>query len=245
MARETERGWPDRDILVAVEAYLDLLVAQGKGERPSKVEATRRLLEGPLSHRTRGSVEYKFGNVSAVLDEHALPWVRGYSPYGNYQRARFPDHVLRLARKWGIEKLDEIPTADPGDLEERARRLRGRGRLRRPKGRKRPKKTRTRGESFVRDPAIVAWVLRAAKAICECCRKPAPFSRREGDPYLEVHHVVRLAEGGPDIVENAVALCPNCHRELHYGGRARELRQKLYRSVTRLRPSQGEEASTD
>jgi len=34
---------------------------------------------------------------------------------------------------------------------------------------------------------------------------------------LEVHHKVPLAEGGDDTVENAIALCPNCHRHAHYG----------------------------
>jgi 5-methylcytosine-specific restriction protein A len=34
---------------------------------------------------------------------------------------------------------------------------------------------------------------------------------------LEVHHKKQLSEGGEDTVENAIALCPNCHREAHYG----------------------------
>ncbi|HXU34436.1 MAG TPA: HNH endonuclease [Thermoanaerobaculia bacterium] len=34
---------------------------------------------------------------------------------------------------------------------------------------------------------------------------------------MEVHHRIRLAYGGEDTVENAVALCPNCHREAHHG----------------------------
>jgi 5-methylcytosine-specific restriction protein A len=32
-----------------------------------------------------------------------------------------------------------------------------------------------------------------------------------------VHHRVRLADGGDDTTDNAVALCPNCHRKAHYG----------------------------
>ncbi|MEY0334745.1 HNH endonuclease [Providencia rettgeri] len=32
-----------------------------------------------------------------------------------------------------------------------------------------------------------------------------------------MHHVEWLANGGEDSVENAIALCPNCHREAHYG----------------------------
>ncbi|MGH8437576.1 MAG: HNH endonuclease [Pseudomonas sp.] len=33
----------------------------------------------------------------------------------------------------------------------------------------------------------------------------------------EVHHKVRLADGGLDTVENAIAVCPNCHRQAHFG----------------------------
>lgn len=36
-------------------------------------------------------------------------------------------------------------------------------------------------------------------------------------PYLEVHHKVPLALGGDDTVANATALCPNCHRQNHFG----------------------------
>ena len=70
---------------------------------------------------------------------------------------------------------------------------------------------------FDRNADVVAEVLFRAKGVCEDCRIPAPFRRRsDGSPYLEVHHRVPLAEGGEDTVENAVALCPNCHRRKHY-----------------------------
>ena len=71
---------------------------------------------------------------------------------------------------------------------------------------------------YPRNPYVVAEVLARASGVCERCGVAAPFiRRRDGSPYLEVHHVVRLADGGPDIVQNAIALCPNCHRESHYG----------------------------
>ncbi|WP_256325004.1 HNH endonuclease signature motif containing protein [Nitrosomonas sp. Nm132] len=41
--------------------------------------------------------------------------------------------------------------------------------------------------------------------------------KHDGSPYLEVHHKIPLAFGGEDTVVNAIALCPNCHREAHYG----------------------------
>ena len=72
-------------------------------------------------------------------------------------------------------------------------------------------------KTFRRNPDVVAEVLLRAKGACEGCRLPAPFQRPDGSLYLEVHHITRLADGGHDTVENALALCPNCHRERHYG----------------------------
>ena len=70
---------------------------------------------------------------------------------------------------------------------------------------------------FKRSPAVVAEVLLRAKGTCEGCGRGAPFIRNDGSPYLEVHHRHRLADGGRDTIDNALALCPNCHRERHYG----------------------------
>jgi 5-methylcytosine-specific restriction protein A len=73
-------------------------------------------------------------------------------------------------------------------------------------------------KQFNRNPYVVVEVLERAQGICEGCKLPAPFIRQSnGTPYLEVHHRVKLAEGGADTVGNAVALCPNCHRERHHG----------------------------
>ncbi|MDE1947387.1 MAG: HNH endonuclease [Burkholderiales bacterium] len=71
---------------------------------------------------------------------------------------------------------------------------------------------------FKRNADVVAAVLARAQGTCERCEKPAPFARStDGSPYLEVHHRTQLAHGGQDSVANAIALCPNCHRQLHHG----------------------------
>jgi len=71
---------------------------------------------------------------------------------------------------------------------------------------------------FKRNPDVIAEVLDRANGICEACRSPAPFIRAsDGTPYLEVHHKKFLAQGGDDTVDNAIAVCPNCHRKAHYG----------------------------
>ncbi len=46
-------------------------------------------------------------------------------------------------------------------------------------------------------------------------RYNTPFLDVEGKPYLEVHHIKWLSKGGADSIENAIALCPNCHSKMH------------------------------
>jgi len=70
---------------------------------------------------------------------------------------------------------------------------------------------------YIRNPDVVAEALFLANGKCGRCSREAPFRRMDGRLYLEVHHRVPLAEGGDDSVDNAVALCPNCHREAHFG----------------------------
>lgn len=84
--------------------------------------------------------------------------------------------------------------------------------------RKTPAVVQVTSSVYVRNPDVVAETLARANGLCEFCNAPAPFRRKKDNtPYLEVHHKVRLADGGEDTVSNAVALCPNCHREAHYG----------------------------
>ncbi|MEX1215725.1 HNH endonuclease [Saccharospirillum sp.] len=83
---------------------------------------------------------------------------------------------------------------------------------------KKPSKHYSVTVNFIRNPDVVAEVLDRAKGRCEGCRAAAPFNKKkDGSPYLEVHHIKQLSKGGEDTIKNAIALCPNCHRKQHYG----------------------------
>lgn len=96
-----------------------------------------------------------------------------------------------------------------------------------PKGNLNPVAGRVAAVKFNRCPKVAEWVLHHVKGFCERCKKPAPFTGLDGTPFLETHHIRTLAEGGPDIVENVVALCPNCHRECHSSSGAAALADRL------------------
>jgi predicted HNH restriction endonuclease len=79
---------------------------------------------------------------------------------------------------------------------------------------------------------MVAGALIRSNQACEMpfCSIPL-FLKDDGQPFLEVHHVVPLAESGVDELGNAAALCPMCHRELHFGRDRLKKRAKLAAAI--------------
>jgi 5-methylcytosine-specific restriction protein A len=66
-----------------------------------------------------------------------------------------------------------------------------------------------------RNPWVAEYAKRRAAGKCDLCGSAAPFQNADGSPYLETHHIIWLAQGGEDSMQNTVALCPNCHRKMH------------------------------
>ncbi len=82
--------------------------------------------------------------------------------------------------------------------------------------------------TYPRNNAIKNYVKKRSNYSCEkpYCNYQA-FIKENGERYIEVHHIIPLSEGGEDSIYNTVALCPNCHRALHYASNRYELRETL------------------
>lgn len=94
-------------------------------------------------------------------------------------------------------------------------------------------KTReTTGLVFQRSAQVRNYVLSRAAGKCEWCGVEG-FETRSGSIYLETHHIQPLSEKGSDTVDNVIALCPNHHREAHFGISSDELKEKMLRAVKR------------
>ncbi len=71
-------------------------------------------------------------------------------------------------------------------------------------------------ETYVRN---VTWARKARATFgCFCmfdaCRNT--FQREDGSPYIEVHHIVPLFEGGEDSLTNLSVLCAHHHKAAHF-----------------------------
>ncbi|MFW6383402.1 MAG: HNH endonuclease [Nanoarchaeota archaeon] len=80
-----------------------------------------------------------------------------------------------------------------------------------------PVRLKVTSKQYQRNPWVAAYALKRANGYCELCNSEAPFQNDKNEKFLEVHHLFPLAQGGKDTIINVAALCPNCHRRLHYG----------------------------
>lgn len=109
--------WSQEEIAAAVADYFAMFDLELRGMPYSKSEHKRALV-GHLDGRTVASAEYKHSNISAVLVDLGYPYLRGYKPLHNYQRALVDEVARRIAASGGIRSLladsaDFVPAAAP------------------------------------------------------------------------------------------------------------------------------------
>lgn len=90
------------------------------------------------------------------------------------------------------------------------------------------RKSRVVERGYERNHKLVDLVKKRAGYACEVdgCAVEL-FIKPDGLAYVEVHHLIMMAEGGPDTMENMVCVCANHHRELHYGKNREQLKKQL------------------
>jgi len=225
--------WDDAELAAAVEAYLKMLAREKKGLPFNKALENRRLREGPIAGRAKGSVEFRMLNISTVLIRMGLEPIKGFKPAKNVGSGVEQRIRQALAVQGVFESEDAAQTADEHTLIRRASKLQQQPFPKLPDGIAQPQKVSTASTAFVRDPKVRAWVLKEAKGICEGCGSNAPFEV-DGLPFLEVHHVKHLARKGSDRITNAVALCPNCHQRCHQSSDREAFTEELYAKIGRL-----------
>ena len=76
--------WSREEVEATVSDYFEMLAMELRGELFNKAEHNRNL-QKLLANRTKGAVEKKHQNISAVLIELGYPYIDGYKPLGNYQ----------------------------------------------------------------------------------------------------------------------------------------------------------------
>ena len=84
-----------------------------------------------------------------------------------------------------------------------------------------------------RDNQVRAHAIKRARGKCEYCNVQG-FATTNGGFYLEAHHIIALSDSGCDTVDNVIALCPNHHRQAHFGKDAESLESEFRKILEKL-----------
>jgi len=229
---------------IPLEGYQELAVPVSTGDIQNNREELKKLVES-LKKEWSKRLKEKFGNNDGDPPIY-FPWElsdkRKSRPLQGYA-FKLPSRVLEIFPQLNVtiddDDSNDNPTTDPVVLERRTLSKLNEYRSSesprpQPKGQEKPRYTNALPvKQFYRDPAVKAHVLLESAFRCELCNSKS-FLNDNGDPFLEIHHVKRLADGGSDTPGNAVALCPNCHRACHYAKNRKKLISKLYKTISRL-----------
>jgi hypothetical protein len=101
--------WTAGEVAVLLGSYFLMLADELAGRPYSKKEQFLGVMK--LIGRSKGSVEFKHQNVSAVLDEIGLPWIQGYKPRAHYQ-----DSLADAVGQYIIEHPELLNLAKPGAI---------------------------------------------------------------------------------------------------------------------------------
>ena len=225
--------WTKEEITICLEAYLKMMLKEKSGKPYTKSKINEFLRNNQLKNRSRGSIEYRMQNISYILKSMGQPYIKGYAPLKNTGPV-----VASFITSYLIKhSLLENDLADISQVNDEFRKKVSRTEVKEdpPEGNENPQKIIGIQSGFSRCPKIVSWVLKQAKGRCDNCDNLAPFKDSKGKPFLEVHHVQWLSKGGKDSAENAVALCPNCHRAFHYSKDKKLLGDNIIKKIARLK----------
>jgi hypothetical protein len=85
MAVQQGGPWSPEEVEATVADYFRMLSLEASGQPYNKAAHNRALLK-QLSDRSRGAVELKHQNISAILSEMHCGYIPGYKPLHNYQQ---------------------------------------------------------------------------------------------------------------------------------------------------------------
>jgi 5-methylcytosine-specific restriction protein A len=158
------------------------------------------ILDGKMGNSKKGSIVYKRQLDPAIWQMTALN-----QNTGDYTLTRNIHEIIssKIETDNAIDDLANVPEGN--NLPDRASAI---------------------VKIIKRDNRVRAYVVKRPKGKCEYCGERG-FETANGKFYVETHHIIALCDSGRDTVDNVIALCPQHHREAHYGKDAESLEARF------------------
>lgn len=119
--RETG-DWTESENRAIVGDYLAMLALECEGVPYNKAEHNRALIEAMGGTRNRAAIERKHQNISAVMLQLGLPYIKGYKPLPNIQEALRTEvrHRLETDPVWFVQLQLQVQPPSPAEPQLRA-----------------------------------------------------------------------------------------------------------------------------
>jgi len=97
--------WSDIEVELIIADYFSMLGDEIKGVKINKSQHRKQLMP-LLKNRTNGAIEFKHQNISAVLVDMGLPFIKGYLPRYHFQGSKLIEKVSEyIQQKPTLENL--------------------------------------------------------------------------------------------------------------------------------------------
>lgn len=80
--KSDSNNWSDNELEKAIKAYFKMLNYEANKTPYVKAEINREL-QATLSNRNKSSIEFRWQNISSVLNDNKLKYIAGYKPAKN------------------------------------------------------------------------------------------------------------------------------------------------------------------
>jgi 5-methylcytosine-specific restriction endonuclease McrA len=195
--------------------------------------------ENPIGTRFRGDIKVSqktkndkpFGKPYLVVTNKSIEIVKDFTPNKLLKAVRL-NTVGDRAYKYIEQEFKKEPNLIPfAEFREKAYN----------NSRELPGKIVSKSSTLIqRSDIIKTYAISRSRGKCEGCSKDAPFLKMNGQPYLEVHHIIELSNNGSDSPTNVIALCPNCHARVTHGKDGLDYNSQLKTKIESLESSMDE-----
>ena len=92
--------WTDDEMKAAIESYFQMMKYE-KDRTPYVKSEINRQTQVHLPNRTHKGIEYRWQNISSVLNDHGHSWLTGFKP-ANHVGANAKERIWKIIRDLNV-----------------------------------------------------------------------------------------------------------------------------------------------
>lgn len=110
---QKSQPWSETEVQATVHSYLNMLEQELTGQSYNKTICRQQLFDQLNGIRTSASIEFKHGNISAVMRVFGYPYIKGYQPRTNFQSLLLDEVASQLQQRPELQSIVQFAVSQP------------------------------------------------------------------------------------------------------------------------------------